>query len=174
MANLLFCLMLGTLIWCSSAAESIPTVDRQTGAWDACIFVPGICINVNTYSCSSSTVRGLCRGASNIRCCPFTAGLQSSACTAKSNGVCTRSENCKNNVIPGKCPGPSRVTCCSSSQKFPTPSPSLARQTGAWSACSSVPGICMDVNAYSCFGSTLRGLCPGASNIRCCPYPAGI
>lgn len=49
-----------------------------------------------------------------------------------------------------------------------------SRQTGAWSSCSQVRGTCVDTSTYSCSVPTLTGLCPGASNILCCPAPAGI
>lgn len=51
---------------------------------------------------------------------------------------------------------------------------SSIHQTGAWSACAGVNGVCIDTNSYSCSGSTITGKCPGGSNILCCPYPSGI
>lgn len=48
-----------------------------------------------------------------------------------------------------------------------------SRQTGTWSSCSRVRGTCIDTSVYTCSVPTLTGHCPGASNVRCCPAPAG-
>lgn len=94
------------------STQALPTV-RQTGAWAQCSSQPGVCIDTNSYSCSTPTLSGLCQGLSNIRCCPFPGGVSSSDCSPV--GVCTLSENCPSTPLTGKCPGPSAVTCCTSS-----------------------------------------------------------
>lgn len=97
-----------------TTSHGLPAIIRATGEWDACSGQAGVCIDVNTYTCSSTTLSGKCPGASNIRCCPYPGGVVSSDCKAVP-GVCTRTENCPGTVLTGKCPGPSGVTCCRSS-----------------------------------------------------------
>lgn len=114
MCTMSFKTLIFTILFSLSVA--LPTSIKATGEWAGCSGQAGVCIDVNTYDCSSSTLTGKCPGDSNIRCCPYPAGLISSECTA-SSGVCTRSENCEGTTSTGKCPGPSEITCCSSSSE---------------------------------------------------------
>lgn len=52
--------------------------------------------------------------------------------------------------------------------------PISVRQTGAWSACSGISGVCIDATTYTCTGDTQTGRCPGSSSILCCPSPFGV
>lgn len=92
-------------------SHSLPATVRAVGEWESCSGQQGVCVDVNSYTCTSDTVTGQCPGASNIRCCPYPGGVFSTACD-RSPGVCTRTENCQGTTQTGLCPGPSGITCC--------------------------------------------------------------
>lgn len=46
--------------------------------------------------------------------------------------------------------------------------------TGEWDSCKSILGVCIDTDSYTCSLSTKTGLCPGPSQVRCCPSPGGV
>lgn len=50
-----------------------------------------------------------------------------------------------------------------------------SRAEGEWAACTdgSKKGMCINTLTQSCTTSTVSGLCPGPSEVRCCLYPAG-
>lgn len=138
----------------------IAVSNRQTGIWAACNGVTGVCIDVDKYSCTGTTLTGKCPGPTNVRCCPYPNGIRSSPCS----GVCTRTASCPGTPQAGKCPGPSYIQCC----------PSSTSTSDEWAACNGVQGVCIDTSKYSCTSSTLVGKCPGPASIRCCPYPYGV
>lgn len=152
--------------------DGIPKTIRQTGAWEVCSGVAGICIDTYAYSCTGSTLTGKCPGASNIRCCPYPYGVNSGTCVSENVGVCTRTENCPRSVITGKCPGPSAVTCCpysttSSGGTYLPPKPDTSRSYGSCTTpINTFSGSCID--RAKCTGGTFNGLCPGSSSILCC------
>lgn len=159
---------------CNAFTASLDLTGRQTGAWEACKNVRGVCIDTNSYSCTGSTLTGYCPGASNIRCCPFPSGVNSGSCVSEGVGVCTRTENClpAGSAITGKCPGPYTVTCCPSrttntGSTYLPPPPSTARSYGKCvTKYSKFSGDCIPV--ADCTGGTFMQLCPGSSDINCC------
>lgn len=151
--------------------QGIPYTLRQTGVWEACSGVAGVCVDTNVYSCTGSTLTGKCPGASNIRCCPYPNGVNCGTCVSENVGVCTRTENCPRTVMTGKCPGPSSVTCCpnsiSSSETYLPPAPDTSESLGSCTTpINSFSGSCIDRS--ECTGGTFNGLCPGSSSILCC------
>lgn len=154
---------------------SIPTTVRQSGAWCVCRETAGVCIDTDVYSCSSSTLSGLCPGASNILCCPYPGGVIPSSCSEEELGSCTRTENCPSSTLSGECPGPSQVKCCQNSPSptappsgsFTPPPPDTSESLGSCTTpFNSFSGSCID--RAECTGGTFNDLCPGDSSILCC------
>jgi hypothetical protein len=132
---------------------------------------PGKCMDI--AFCTGVTYAGYCPGDSTIKCCvgssttapttsspttksptrpPTTAAPVTSPCTYQGlAGTCRQS--CINGEIgysDVECTGAGSV-CCAPAQ-----------------ACSSggVAGVCRDIT--TCSGTTVAGLCPGTSQIKCC------
>lgn len=150
---------------------AVPFVLRQTGAWEACSDVAGVCIDTNAYSCTGKTLSGKCPGSANVRCCPYPSGVNSGTCVSENVGTCTRTENCEGTVITGKCPGPSSVACCPSTTSSPgtflPPPPDTSENYGSCTTpINGFSGSCIDRS--KCSGGTFNGLCPGSSSILCC------
>eukprot|EP00753_Platysulcus_tardus_P018955 PLAT7034.3.p2 GENE.PLAT7034.3~~PLAT7034.3.p2 ORF type:complete len:441 (+),score=164.87 PLAT7034.3:97-1419(+) len=82
---------------------------------DSCRFpntrTPGVCRD--TADCAGRngvSVRGLCAGPSNIRCCSETTY---GSCTAGGvSGVCRSTSTCTGTSTAGLCPGPTGIQCC--------------------------------------------------------------
>lgn len=93
-----------------------------TGEWEECSSVSGVCIDVNTYTCSQSTQTGLCPGPSAVRCCPSPGGVSYGSCASSQQGLCKRTTTCSTTSVSGLCPGPSTIKCCLPTATPPTPS----------------------------------------------------
>lgn len=154
----------------SSYAFVLPFLFRATGEWEGCSGQAGVCIDVNAYTCSGSTLTGKCPGAANIRCCPFPDGVSSSQCTA-SSGVCTRTENCAQTSLTGLCPGPTEITCCTGS-----PESDSSCTLGSASGCSTevASGITKqlvdELNAMGISFATLSDTTKFRCSSPCQPY----
>eukprot|EP00727_Mastigamoeba_balamuthi_P005031 m51a1_g14526 hypothetical protein (601) ;mRNA; r:920077-922599 len=105
----------------------------------------GQCADIESNTCSTGFVSGLCPGESNIQCC--TGQLCPGQCAS------TDDYTCSSGFTAGLCAGADNVQCCSGT---------LAEKT---TSCS---GTCADINSNTCSSGFEAGLCPGASNIQCC------
>lgn len=122
----LFALHFVALISALHAASVTPAGRQLFGEWASCSSSPGMCINVDSYSCSGQTVTGECPGGSNILCCRSTFGISYGTCASSFNGLCKRATDCTSMTVSGLCPGPSGILCCTSPVTVPPPiSPSL-------------------------------------------------
>lgn len=141
---------------------------RQTGEWGACSSIRGMCIDVNSHSCSVDTKTGICQGPSNVQCCPYPGGIEASACSSDNEGVCILSDHCQETFKSGLCPGPSSVKCCPNNDEGdPT--------RYEWSQCvNGAKGVCIDTGKTKCSVPLLTNKCNGPKSIRCCPRPGGV
>lgn len=104
--SLITFLFLFPLYLCNPLTPSV----HQIGIWEPCSTTPGTCIDTSSYSCTTSTLTGLCPGPVNVRCCPSPGGISFGSCA--SIGVCTRTSLCSTTTKTGLCPGPSGIKCC--------------------------------------------------------------
>lgn len=168
--SFVFFLHLGLLLPIITALS--PTV-RLLGEWTACRGAKGVCINIGTYSCSSTTKTNLCNGPTAVRCCPYPSGVSATKCTAL-KGVCVRTEQCSRSTISRLCPGPGGITCCPSGGSTPPKTTPPSNSNPEWSSCRGRAGVCINVSRYRCSASTVKGICQGGSNIQCCAFPNGV
>ena len=81
------------------------------GTGESCDSGKGVCIDVNTDSCSGSLKTGYCSGPENIVCCESYVGQPCD----NNKGTCVDVSTdyyCEGLVKSGYCPGPSSIMCC--------------------------------------------------------------
>ena len=117
---------------------------------------------------SGQLLSGYCPGGNHIKCCP--SGQTDEKATHTCSGQCIdiRTHVCASGDTPVNvnCAGSLNIQCCATGTGKPKPPPP--------SACSvfgdgSTIGQCWDKTKKTCSVSFKRGLCPGGSNIVCCP-----
>lgn len=101
------------LLPCLLLLQSITPSFSLTGEWAACNTFVGVCINTLSYTCSRTTLTGVCPGPSQVRCCPSPGGVSSAQCKSR-NGVCKISSHCQGSTLSNLCPGPYNIRCCPS------------------------------------------------------------
>ena len=139
----------------------------------------GTCLNERYDACQVLFVTGLCTGPAHIRCCPTgnaktvpppppPPAWGSTKCEQETRGAgrCwdTATATCSAEYLTGYCPGAANIKCCPTGTAPPLPPPPPSSCTRKYTS-----GACLDDTSDACGTAFETGLCPGASNIRCCP-----
>eukprot|EP00727_Mastigamoeba_balamuthi_P000293 m51a1_g10260 hypothetical protein (774) ;mRNA; f:3068-6353 len=109
------------------------------------------CVDINSNTCSTGFVSGLCPGGNNIKCCKGTVtpkGSDSGSCQCAD----INTHSCSTGFVSGLCPGADNIRCCKGTL--------TQKESGSCQ--------CADINSNTCSTGFVAGLCPGANNIQCC------